>query len=188
VPTYASQTDVTSDRSRSEIERTLQRYGARGFMYGWDESRAVLGFVASGRQVRFVLPMPDRSSEDFTLTPTGLDPAGLRDRRGAGAAAAVRASGHHTVTQSATVAAVPDPRDITDDDAKAILDALQARERSQLDVEKAVARALKNGASIRAVQEASGLSPNTIQKYGYAHGWPTAENRRNFNATRQGRR
>jgi hypothetical protein len=70
VPTYASQTDVTSDRSRVEIERTLQRYGARGFMYGWDESRAVLGFVASGRQVRFVLPMPDRTAREFTHTPS----------------------------------------------------------------------------------------------------------------------
>ena len=67
---YASQTDVTSDRSRSEIERTLQRYGARGFMYGWDESRAVLGFVASDRQVRFVLPMPDRTAREFTHTPS----------------------------------------------------------------------------------------------------------------------
>lgn len=29
-----------ADRSRSEIERTLTRYGARQFMYGWDENRA----------------------------------------------------------------------------------------------------------------------------------------------------
>lgn len=86
-----------------------------------------------------------------------------------------------------TLARVPEPRDITDADAKRINDALAARERSQLDVEKAVARALLNGASIRAVQDATGLSPNTIQKYGYAHGWPTKENRANFNATRQRR-
>jgi len=67
--TYASQTDVSSDRSRAEIERTLQRYGARSFMYGWDEGRAVLGFVASDRQVRFVLPLPDRDDKVFTQTP-----------------------------------------------------------------------------------------------------------------------
>lgn len=64
---YAAQTDVTSDRSRAEIERTLQRYGARGFMYGWDEHNAVLGFIAQDRQVRFVLPMPDRAG--FARTP-----------------------------------------------------------------------------------------------------------------------
>lgn len=70
---YAEGTEVSADRSRSEIERTLQRYGASGFMYGWDPARAVLGFVAGERQVRFVLPMPDRDDEQFTLTPTGRE-------------------------------------------------------------------------------------------------------------------
>jgi hypothetical protein len=79
---------------------------------------------------------------------------------------------------------VPEPRDITDADAKAILAALEAKDQAQLVVEKTVAKALKNGASIRAVQDATGLSPNTIQKYGYAHGWPTAENRRGFNRSK----
>jgi hypothetical protein len=64
---YAASTEVTSERSRAEIERTLTRYGASGFMYGWDESRAVLGFIARDRQVRFELPMPDRAA--FTRTP-----------------------------------------------------------------------------------------------------------------------
>jgi hypothetical protein len=68
---YAAATSVSADRSRAEIERTLTRYGARGFMYGWDQHRAVLGFVASGRNVRFFLPMPDRSDPEFTRTPTG---------------------------------------------------------------------------------------------------------------------
>jgi hypothetical protein len=67
---YAATTDVTSERSRSEIERTLQRYGARSFMYGWDDDRAVLGFVAGGRQVRFVLPMPDGTDRSITHTPS----------------------------------------------------------------------------------------------------------------------
>ena len=31
---YAAQTEVTSTRSRDEIERTLERYGADQFMYG----------------------------------------------------------------------------------------------------------------------------------------------------------
>jgi hypothetical protein len=66
---YAAKTDVGSDRSRAEIERTLQRYGARGFMYGWDEQKAVLGFVVHDRQVRFELPMPDRKAKEFWRTP-----------------------------------------------------------------------------------------------------------------------
>ena len=67
--TYASNTDVSSSRSREEIEKTLMRYGATDFAYGWNETRALLGFVINGRQVRFVLPMPDRKSSEFTLTP-----------------------------------------------------------------------------------------------------------------------
>ena len=50
---------------------------------------------------------------------------------------------------------------------------------SQDELERAVAQALLNGASVRAVAE-SGLSPNTVQKYGRAHGWPTEENRARF--------
>jgi hypothetical protein len=46
-----------------------------------------------------------------------------------------------------------------------------------------VARALRNGASVRAVADL-GLAPNTVQKYGRAHGWPTADNRRRFYESR----
>lgn len=66
---YAESTSVSSDKSRAEIERTLARYGARSFMYGWDETRAILGFIANDRQVRFLLPMPDRDAREFTHTP-----------------------------------------------------------------------------------------------------------------------
>ena len=54
---------------------------------------------------------------------------------------------------------------------------------AQEELEKAVAQALVGGASIRAVAEL-GLSPNTVQKYGARHGWPTEENRRRFNESR----
>lgn len=83
-----------------------------------------------------------------------------------------------------TLARVPEPREIDDEDAAEIVAALQEREKSQVRVEKAVAKALKAGASVRAVQDATGLSPNTIRNYGARYGWPTAENRRNFNASR----
>lgn len=73
MPHYAEQTSVPSDRSRSEIERTLTRYGATAFQYGWAEGRAAIGFVKDGRQIRFVLPLPDRAAREFTQTPTGRD-------------------------------------------------------------------------------------------------------------------
>lgn len=66
---YASSTSVPSDASRAEIERTLVRYNATQFAYGWTERGASLGFVIGGRAVRFSLPLPDRNDERFRLTP-----------------------------------------------------------------------------------------------------------------------
>lgn len=63
---------MSSDRSRAEIERTLQRYGATSFLYGWDADNAIIGFIANGRQVKFRLPMPDRNDPEFWRTPQRL--------------------------------------------------------------------------------------------------------------------
>jgi hypothetical protein len=68
-PTYAEGTTVTPEKSRGEIERTLTRYGADAFSYGWDGDRAMLAFRASGRMIRFELPMPPLA--DFRYTPSG---------------------------------------------------------------------------------------------------------------------
>ena len=68
---YASGTEVPTDRSRSEIEKTLRRYGASQFAYAWDDSHAILGFTAHQRQIRFVIPLPDPNDRAFTVTDTG---------------------------------------------------------------------------------------------------------------------
>lgn len=68
--TFAASTSVSSEKSRAEIERILQRYGATGFLYGWDADQAVLGFVVADRQVKFILPMPDRNAREFWRTPS----------------------------------------------------------------------------------------------------------------------
>jgi hypothetical protein len=68
---YAAKTQVNTGRSREEIERTLRRYGATGFAYGWETDRAVVGFEADGRRVRFELALPDPSDKRFRLTATG---------------------------------------------------------------------------------------------------------------------
>lgn len=67
---YAEKTSVGSDRFKAEIERILTRYGAESFMYGWQGATAILAFKMRGRQVKFLLPLPDRSSKEFTRTPT----------------------------------------------------------------------------------------------------------------------
>ncbi|MEW8228634.1 MAG: hypothetical protein AB2748_23150 [Candidatus Thiodiazotropha endolucinida] len=69
---YAEKTTVSTEKSRAEIERILQRYGADQFMYGWNEDSAVVAFRAEGRQIRFSLPMPDRKERRFTHHSRGM--------------------------------------------------------------------------------------------------------------------
>ena len=69
--TYASKTQVPVEKSRAEIERILVRYGAEQFVYGWDRVGAVIAFLVTTeagqkRQVRFQLPLPDRTDRAFT--------------------------------------------------------------------------------------------------------------------------
>ncbi|ALS27175.1 hypothetical protein IJ21_17740 [Paenibacillus sp. 32O-W] len=66
---YAEKTQVSSAQSRAEIERTLARYGATGFIYGWQDNRALVGFQMRGKQIRFILPLPDRNDPEFVYTP-----------------------------------------------------------------------------------------------------------------------
>lgn len=66
---YAEGTKVDSGASRAEIERTLERYGATSFAYMRDRERAAIAFTAHGKQIRFVLALPDPQSRAFTHTP-----------------------------------------------------------------------------------------------------------------------
>lgn len=63
---YAANTTVPIASSRAEIEHTLSRYGAESFAYGWDQEKAVIGFRYQSRQIRFLLPLPDRQDRSFT--------------------------------------------------------------------------------------------------------------------------
>ena len=68
---YAENTSVATDRSRSEIEKTLNKYGAIDTRIGVYQSKglAVVEFELKGRLVKIELPLP--SLQDFRLTPTG---------------------------------------------------------------------------------------------------------------------
>jgi uncharacterized protein YjcR len=81
---------------------------------------------------------------------------------------------------------VPDSRPVTEVDAARVRAAVAGVRRAQEGLENAVAQALKNGASVRSVAEL-GVSANTVQKYGRAHGWPTEENRERFYESRYDR-
>jgi hypothetical protein len=63
---FAASTSVSASASREEIERTLTRYGADQFLYGWQDDAAMVGFRMEGRHVKFVLAMPKRDEERFT--------------------------------------------------------------------------------------------------------------------------
>lgn len=67
--TYAKDTSVSSELSRLEIEKALIRYGATGFAYASEPGRAMVGFCLQGRQVQFILPLPDVNADEFRFTP-----------------------------------------------------------------------------------------------------------------------
>jgi hypothetical protein len=71
MPKYAVKTDVSVAKSKAEIEDTLQRYGASGFMSGWMGDTAMIAFQVNDRQVKFLLPMPDKENREFTHSPQG---------------------------------------------------------------------------------------------------------------------
>ena len=68
---YASNTSVSSELSRLEIEKTLIRYGADNFAYATSAGKALIGFTMNDRQIKFILPLPTK--EEFSKTPTGRD-------------------------------------------------------------------------------------------------------------------
>lgn len=63
---YASTTEVPVERTRAEIETTVRRYGADGYVSGWEGDKAMVQFRASGRYVRLVTELPDRQDNAFT--------------------------------------------------------------------------------------------------------------------------
>lgn len=66
---YAVDTAVSVEKSRAEIETILRRYKADAFGYATNAAGAMIYFQLAGRRIKFVLPMPDRKSREFTHTP-----------------------------------------------------------------------------------------------------------------------
>lgn len=66
---YAQNTSVDSSRTKAEIERTVMKYGANGFVSGWQGEQATIMFDMSDRRVRFTLHLPDK--KNFELSEAG---------------------------------------------------------------------------------------------------------------------
>ncbi len=80
---YASQTSVAPERSRMEIERTCARYGATGFVYGYDDGRGAMvafQYADPPRRVRFILPLPVPAEAERTETGRRRHGQGARER------------------------------------------------------------------------------------------------------------
>jgi hypothetical protein len=63
---YASKTEVSTSQSEQEIKRTLKNYGATDTVFAENDSRAVVMFIIANRQVKIVMPLPDRNEKRFT--------------------------------------------------------------------------------------------------------------------------
>lgn len=55
---FAATTSVPASRSQEEIRRTLEKYGATGFMFGESGGQALCAFEMKGRRIKFVMELP----------------------------------------------------------------------------------------------------------------------------------
>lgn len=72
-PRYAERTNVAVGATRNEIERLLDKHGAKALVSGWDRDQqmASVMFDLADRRIRFTLSLPDPADRQFTRTPTG---------------------------------------------------------------------------------------------------------------------
>jgi len=66
---YAEKTSVSVAKTKADIEDLIQKAGAGQFVSGYKENMAVIGFTLANRQIRFILPLPDKNDNAFWLTP-----------------------------------------------------------------------------------------------------------------------
>lgn len=64
---YAANTRVPVGRSRAEIERVLENYGADEFFYGASQRGKGIGFKYKGRVIKIGVPIPPRSEYPDTI-------------------------------------------------------------------------------------------------------------------------
>jgi hypothetical protein len=68
---YASETSVPWERTRNEIEQTLNRYKCTEFGYLTAPRSALIAFRHKGIAYRLELPMPDDKARQITHDPAG---------------------------------------------------------------------------------------------------------------------
>lgn len=66
---YAEKTSVSVAKTKGDIEDLIQKAGAGHFVSGFKGDMAVIGFSLANRQIRFILPLPDKQDKVFWYTP-----------------------------------------------------------------------------------------------------------------------
>jgi hypothetical protein len=62
---FAEGTQVEPEQSQADIAKLVRRYGATGYMQGWEGDRAAVAFQSHGRRVRFELVLPSVEDPQF---------------------------------------------------------------------------------------------------------------------------
>lgn len=65
---FASDTQVSPEKSLAEIRELLRRYEAAKFGYIEEDDRVGLAFEMRGRRVRFVMPLPTKDEAKLTAS------------------------------------------------------------------------------------------------------------------------
>lgn len=66
---YAGKTSISTAKTKADIEELVQKAGAGQFVSGYREDVAMIGFSLENRQIRFMLPLPDKQDKQFWYTP-----------------------------------------------------------------------------------------------------------------------
>lgn len=77
---FASDTSVSVEKTRAELETTLRRFGADSFGYMSDRDQAAITFRVNQKIVRFLLPLPSPAEDRFTRHSRGLRDAATSAR------------------------------------------------------------------------------------------------------------
>src|SRR3954454_8909628 len=68
---YGAGTRVEAHRSRYELERVLNKFGADDVFFVEADANASIQFAMRGHYVQLALPLPDPENSRFTHTPSG---------------------------------------------------------------------------------------------------------------------
>lgn len=68
---YAEGTQVSIERSKTELKKTIYKYGGSGYEYIEREDKAGVQFRIANRVIRFVVKFPPPDAKQFHKTPTG---------------------------------------------------------------------------------------------------------------------